>query len=1071
MLLTPTLILTAAHLLGGEKTVRVIHPDSPGWVTCDVFWRSSLRSDPSHRTDPAPVARSSSPETAQSASEDPRTLEDHSQEAERERRTRDVEGTPTDLAVLVARTPLPSEDSAAMLRRLRWGTVAAGQPLPDCQIVGFPAVQRHGPAQELELDQFEVTVLPMAGRPRPTVVCEFSRQPAAEQGQRASPLAGLSGAPVFAGGVLIGIVSDIPQGRDHMRAEAVPLDLLPVDRLPLDDQLPFAMERVTEFHRSDEHFEEQYSRAVKNRYRKIEVIGIQELGRDESRWDLDAAYLPLEVEPSGPLGRSGIYSRRRRIDDLLSGREPVVLLRGEAGAGKTTLVWWLASRAASATFGPKLSHFNGLVPFVIPMRTLRAQDRGFPTPPQLAQVAGLMTDDPPEGWARRVLEAGRAFLLVDGLDEVPGEDREAARRWLTELLEAFDHVRCMVTMRPLAVEGDGDWLGTPQRVLSLRLLSMRAQDIQKFVRLWHNAARLELSSSSEEHAELTRLEADLAKQFTKNPALRDLARTPLLCAVVCALHRRRRGLLPTSRAALYPAALDMLLGSRDALRGVVAPEGVKIEAEEHTQLLQRIAIWLVRNGQSQLTYAQAQKQLQEALHGMPRVAEQGPVERVLRHILNRSGVLQERAEDSIQFIHRTFQDYLAAKELRESDHLGELLLHATEQEWEDVIRLAAGQCSRSELLRVLDSLIEQGDKASGWVRWKLHMLAANCALPAVYLDEAVRARVDSRVKALMPPPNPHQWVELAELGPSVLPFLPPAETLSEDQQLAALNMLHAIGTSDCLPPICTYAQQRSQAVRQFIVNAWASFPVADLLYLEEVLARMRLDDLEFSISSPDLLHHLLRLQQVRRLELHAGMMRSADLEVIPGLPALRELRIVGRSRRGPLRLPPPHPGVVRLSVDSQDLKLDGLSRWKRLQGLALWKPVPVGDLFQHLAALPSLRAVQLPLASPVVALEWVPVLPQIRALTLPSIAEAGDLQQLARVFPSLARLTLHLQPGIAPAVDLTPFAGYEGLRVHIVYRREHPAVVGAEAFGDRLRFTPHKDASSAPPSAGPLAMP
>ncbi|MFF8029752.1 NACHT domain-containing protein [Streptomyces sp. NPDC007896] len=939
-----------------------------------------------------------------------------------------------------------------MQRRLRWGTVTTGQPLPDCQIVGFPAVQRRGPSGDLELDQFEVTVLPLAGRPRPTVICEFSRRPAVERAEAASPLAGLSGAPVFAGGVLIGIVTDIPKGRDHMRAEAVPMDLLPFDRLLPDRQLPLAMERVTDFHRRDEHFEEQYSKAVKNRYRKIEIIGIEELGKDESRWDLDAAYLPLEAESSGSRQRSGV-SRPRRIDDLLSGTESVVLLRGEAGAGKTTLVWWLASHAACATFGPKLADFNGLVPFVIPMRTLRAQGLGFPTPQRLPQVAGLMTDDPPEGWARRVLEAGRALLLIDGLDEVPQEDREAARRWLIELLETFEHVRCMVTMRPLAVEGDGDWLGMQQGVLGLRLLSMRDSDIQTFVHVWHDAARLELSSSSDERAELIRLEKDLAQQFATNPALRDLARTPLLCAVICALHRRRRGLLPTSRTKLYQAALDMLLGSRDALRRIDAPEGIEIESEQHKQLLQRIAVWLVRNGQSQLSYGQAERQLQEALHGMPRVAEQGPVSRILRHILNRSGLLQERAEDSIQFIHRTFQDYLAAKEFRESDHVGELLRHAAEQEWEDVVLLASGQCNRSELPKILESLIAQGDQATGWTQWKLRILAANCALAAVYLSEEVRGEVDSRVAALMPPGDSIQSAELAKLGSYVLPFLPSAEPLSEEHQLLVLDTLYKIGTPDCLPLLRAYAQQRSQAVRQFIVKAWDlfSFSVAD--YAREVLAHMRLDDLKFTIRHSDLLHRLPQLRGVRQLELHALRMRPEDLEAIPMLPALREVRLVGLPGPGATRLPPAHPGVARLSVDSHSLDLDGLNQWTGLQGLALWQPVRVQDLFECLASLPRLRAVQLPLASPVVALESVPVLSTIRTLVLPSLAEGGDLRQLARVFPSLTQLTLHPQPSTAHSVDLTPFAGHEGLRVHVVYGRQRPAIVGADAFDDRLRVT------------------
>ena len=121
----------------------------------------------------------------------------------------------------------------------------------------------------------------------------------------------------------------------------------------------------------------------------------------------------------------------QRIDTLLTDR-PRVLLRGEAGAGKTTLLWWLAAHASARTLDDDLAPLNGLVPFVVPLRTLRARGVGFPGPAELSRAAGLPVDTAPEGWAGRVLGSGRALLLVDGLDEVPPEDREQAHDWLSQ---------------------------------------------------------------------------------------------------------------------------------------------------------------------------------------------------------------------------------------------------------------------------------------------------------------------------------------------------------------------------------------------------------------------------------------------------------------------------------------------------------------------------------------------------------------------------------------------------------------------------------------------------------------
>lgn len=308
-------------------------------------------------------------------------------------------------------------------------------------------------------------------------------------------------------------------------------------------------------------------------------------------------------------------SAPQRIDTLLASR-PRVLIRGEAGAGKTTLVWWLAAHAAAGRLGPGLADLNALVPFVVPLRTLRAQGATFPLPAQLPTAARLVVDAAPEGWAGRVLKTGQALLLVDGLDEVPQEDREEAHRWLAALLDRYPRTRCVVTVRPMAVEPD--WLKYAG-FEELRLLPMNDEDITAFIAAWHRAARLD----SGPHEDLDELERDLSEQFKQNSTLRGLARTPLLCAVICALHRLRQGFLPDTRWKLYEAALRMLLGNRDQQRKVEAPEGIQISADECTELLQRIAVWLVREGQSEFSRDQALRQLKRALSGMENVRGQG----------------------------------------------------------------------------------------------------------------------------------------------------------------------------------------------------------------------------------------------------------------------------------------------------------------------------------------------------------------------------------------------------------------------------------------------------------------
>ncbi|WP_444971037.1 NACHT domain-containing protein [Streptomyces sp. SAI-25] len=168
-----------------------------------------------------------------------------------------------------------------------------------------------------------------------------------------------------------------------------------------------------------------------------------------------------------------VFGARQGSGVLLTDR-PRVLLRGEGGAGKTTLLWWLAAHASARTLADDLADdlaaLNGLAPFVVPLRTLRARGVTFPGPAELSSAAGLVIDTAPEGWAGRVLESGRALLLVDGLDEVPPEEREQAHTWLAQLLSRCPESRCVTTVRPLAV--GPDWLRS-EGFEELRLLPMR----------------------------------------------------------------------------------------------------------------------------------------------------------------------------------------------------------------------------------------------------------------------------------------------------------------------------------------------------------------------------------------------------------------------------------------------------------------------------------------------------------------------------------------------------------------------------------------------------------------------
>ncbi|PSK71508.1 ATP-binding protein [Streptomyces sp. CS149] len=996
---------------------------------------------------------------------------------------------------------------------VRLGVVDTRQAIPDCEITGFPRVQRYGPDRRLEADQYTATVLPLAGRVRDLLVCDLDGPPAARPDDEPAALSGLSGGPVFMGDVLLGVARQVPQQRDGRRVECVPL-------APVLAAKPFRLvcertgiglrqERVHGSFPRDLRYEAEYAQALGVAYRRTKIFGLDELSRHDREWDLDTAYLSLEAQaqdraaPGPPLPR--------RIDDLLADR-PRVLLRGDAGAGKTTLLWWLAAHASARTLGDALAPLNGLVPFVVPLRTLRARGMTFPGPAELSTAADLPIDTAPEGWAGRVLETGRALLLVDGLDEVPPEEREQAHTWLSRLLARYPETRCVVTVRPLAVEPD--WLRS-EDFAELRLLPMRNEDIQAFVASWHRAARL---SEQDDAERLDELERDLSRQFDQNPTLRDLARTPLLCAVICALHRLRDGLLPETRWKLYRSALEMLLGHRDDRRRLGQPEGVGLEVEEHTQLLQRIAVWLVREGQSEFTRPQALRQLRRALAGMERVSVQGPPEKILTHLLNRSGLLQEHGDDTYQFIHRTFQDYLAAKELVEDEHLGELLRHADEESWQDVVLLAAGHCGRRELAALVTGLLDAGrqHEAGTIGRTDLHVLAALCAQHATWLDGAVRDRVRRSTAALFPPADEAHVRSLARLGPAALEFLPEPQEMPGEEPGAegVARLIVRIGGAPAVP----HAQAWLRAHPDFssiFVTAWDRFPPEE--YATEVLIHGDLRRAVLMVGDLGRLRALRHLPPLYALSLHGDLpetkidaaLEGRQIEVLgvgpntqlTGLSCLSPLKATLRGL-GITQCPAVQDltplteldGLMSLALDVQTIRLGNLAPLTGLRSLEhLGLNQLAVDRLSEIAAHPGVSTLTVTNQRPLV-LDGLDAWPSLRNLEISEPAALDDALTALREHPRITRLGLTAFPWAhqpdpkhcAPAVehltvqaphhgkdmgmlrelfpgvtnltvdaserrvlDLTSLHTWPDLRVKVTGLME-PRLIGAAELGDRL---------------------
>ncbi|MEU9503504.1 NACHT domain-containing protein [Streptomyces sp. NPDC048196] len=771
------------------------------------------------------------------------------------------------------------------------------------------------------------------------------------------------------------------------------------------DGLITTMDAFLERHPSpraaDLAFERSYLTYVARKHSRLTIYGI-DLTHSPDRWPLDAAYMSLAATPAAgrgpettaPWEEDGAHPAGAPAplpaDQALAGRDRV-LLRGVAGSGKSTLVQWLAVSCTKAPGETPLPHLYGRIPFVLPLRTLTRNGAPLPTPDRFLTAVGCpLSGARPDGWTDRVLASGRGLLLVDGLDEIPDHERDRARRWLRDLLDAFPENLWLVTTRPSAVRDD--WLAS-DGFDELTLAPLRRAEVTAFIGRWHDAAR----RGAEDPARLDAYEQSLLAAVHTKQDLARLATNPLMCGLICALHRDRRGYLPTGRKELYDAALVMLLSRRDRERDMAAPTGIELNDEPQIQLLQRLAYWLIRNGRTELDRDRAERIVAEALPAVPAAARQGDAAAVLRHLLLRSGLLREPVAGSVQFVHRTFQDYLGAKAAVEDGDIGLLVAHAEDVQWEDVIRMAVAHARPRERAELLRELLVPGDAADdAATRLRVHLLALACLEHATELDPAVREEVNARARAILPPRSREESRLLASVGPLVVELLPGPEGLEDDEAQEVVATAALVGSDAAFEVIKRFRGHAAVGARHQLATSWEAFDTER--YARDVLRHL---DEEVTITAGS-------IEQLRTLKALGGRRRI----VVNGSFTARQL--LDELVHEPLR-------SLAIEANPEITDLSFLHAFPHLEWLSLWG-CPAVESLTPLADL-GLRTLNLA-APPGQDLATPPGLDALTGLT--TLGVFTRLPDGTAALPAGAPLA-HLSLGQPLGAELAGLARWPGL--------------------------------------------
>ncbi|MHC5746492.1 MAG: NACHT domain-containing protein, partial [Nostoc sp.] len=401
---------------------------------------------------------------------------------------------------------------------------------------------------------------------------------------------------------------------------------------------------------------------------------------------------------------------------------------GEPGIGKTTLMSYFAVMLAEQqTEKLGLSADLELLPILI-----RIRDLGKASTKNLLEYVrnfanSIHVKELPKGFFEHWLEDGRALILLDGLDEIAKpSDRHEFVKIIHSFLGQYSQNRAIITSRPAGYSRE--FFGTDE-FPHYHLEKFDDSQIDLFIQQWYNSR---LPNNPEKAQQL---QESLKKALAAQERIKLLARNPLLLTIIALIHRYDAR-LPRYRYELYKQAVDTLLINWDVNKGIESWKLNYIKLDDIKTLMQHLAYWIHAQGKTgdqeggtlidkDELITQLSQDICECNYQVKSHQAKAEAERLVEHITERCGLLNEQGQDRYAFVHKTFQEYLAGEEIRDrqSGDFNEVLNHIRDylhnSHWREVLLLLIAQQNPKNSKRIIDEILQQETPYEEWLHRNL----------------------------------------------------------------------------------------------------------------------------------------------------------------------------------------------------------------------------------------------------------------------------------------------------------------------------------------------------------------